>query len=454
MGLLSNIKSALFPGDAGPDAPPAWIGRLQEAKYSAGGFEVKFLYLDLTSYFGVKTAVFNNVDSDGVYVQHNGTGVNRFPCLMVFSGSDNDDEAKTALSALTYRGDGQLNHPVFGPITVVPTGEIEQVNAFVTAANQTSIIVELIETTGLLVGKEEPFGSVLDSFLENAAKSFDDIVITVDVPEEIALAQKVKAGIAKVKDINDRLSNAVAATQAAVDDTFDSINSAIDTLVKDPLMLARQVQRLVLTPGRELGLIRSKLEAYANLAADIFGTDDSAGGNTYDNTARNNFAVDNLIAGAAVAALSQVGVNSTVPASRQPDADPASANQANPGNLFGEVPRKELIKNAEQVSETQDAYIAWADEQADALDISNNSGDWQDLAAVTSLSVSAIITKAKEARTELKIVTTYERSAQAWCYELYGSIKNDALWFFQRTNDLGGDEILVIPEGRELVYYV
>jgi hypothetical protein len=454
MGLFSNIKAALFPAETGPVAPPPWVGRLQDAKYSAGGFEVDFLYLDLNSYFGVKTSAFGNVDANGVYMQHNGLGANRFPMLMVFSGGDNDQLAKTALAALTYRGDGKLQHPVFGPITVCPTGEIEQINAFVTASNQTSIAVELIETTGLLVGQEAPFNSVLDAYLENAAQSFADNVVLADKAEEVSLGQKILNGIGKIKEVNNRLSNGVAATQASIDDTFDSINGAIDTLVKDPIMLARQVQRLILTPGRELGLIRAKLDAYSNMAADIFGIDDSASVNTYDNTGRNNFAADSLMAGAMMAGLCQTGFNSTAPDSRQPTADGSSQIQIIDGNLFGGPPRKEIIKNAENIASSVNDYIEWADTQAATLGITDNMGDWQDLATLSGLTVSQIIEKAKQAQTETRFVTEYERSAQSWCFELYGSIKNNVLWFFQQTNDLSGDEILVIPENRELVKYV
>ena len=441
MGLISNIKAALFPPEQDPDSPPAWVGRLKDARYtSLSGASFVFLYLDLSAYLQLKTSVFGNVDGDGVYIQQNGIGGMRFPMLMVFNGSDNDTEAKEALAALIEPGVSTLSHPVFGDVQVCTTGEIQQINAFVTAANQTSLVVELMETTGLLIGNIPAFDSALDTYLDNAAQSFADTVNTIDVPEEVSLATKVKESIGEVKKVMDRLSNGVAATQAALDDTFDSINFAIDTLVKDPLMLARQIQRLALTPARELGLIKSKLKAYGDLASDIFGRSQKQDTVTYDNTGRNNFAVDALVLGSLIAGLSNIGENSTkdVPS----------------GDTSGPPSRKELVAIYEKVQTSTEEYIEWADEQSSTLGITNNSSDWQDLNDASSISVSTIIDAIQNAQTEVKITTEYERATAAWCYEFYASIKNNVLWKFQRDNGFGGDELVTIKEGRELVYYV
>lgn len=434
MGLLQNIKAALFPSEADPDGPPAWVDRLKDAKYSSlSGIEFQFPFLDLSTFIPIKSASFQSVDGNGAYIQHNGIGGMRFPMLMILSGADNDIDAKTALQALTEPGDGTLYHPVFGPVNVGITGEIEQINAFVTAANQTSFVVEFLETTGLLIDELPPYDSALQNYLDSAAQSFADTVKTLDKADEIGLANKVKDAIGKVKQMTTRVSAGVAATQSAVDDTFDSINNAIDTLVKDPLMLARQVQNLCLTPARELALIKDKLEAYKNLAADIFGLNPEPKPNTYDFEPLNNYAVDSLIVGTMAAGLSQLGYN----------------------NDFEY--KKDLVFALDSASTTLDDYQEWADNGADVLGITNNSGDWIELANTVSISNAQIlkqISKSRETLTEVKITTTYRRNTAAWCYELNGSIKPEVLTKFARENDLGGDEHFYIDAGRELVYYV
>lgn len=441
MGLIKNIKAALFPPEDEPGRPPLWIGNLKEAKYvSLSGVEVPFLYLDLSMYVQIKSTVFSGVDGTGAYVQNNGVGITRYPTLMVLSGSDNDAQAKNAMIALTEPGDGTLYNPVVGPAVVGITGEIEQVNAFVTEANQTSIIVEFVETTGLLIDDLPAFSSGMQDYLDSASDTFNDTLSTIDKAEEVSAAQKVLGEISKIKKKLDLISGAVAKTQAEIDDTFDSINGAIDTLIKDPLMLARQVQNLIMTPAYEIGLIKDKLAAYKNMAADIFSIGDSPTPNTYDNTQRNDFAVDALIVSSAMAALTQTSyVASTSKTDGQEDAPQF---------------KKEFVRAQQDLIDTRDSFIEWSDNTASALDITNNSGSSGEMNDIVSQVCAEITNKISVAKTEIKFTTSYARPAMSWCFELYGSVKPEMLIFFQQTNELGGDEIFIIPAGTEIVYYV
>lgn len=419
----------MFPETPDPDSPPAWIGRLKEAKYiSLSGVEFDFLYLDLSSYVQIKSSSFTNVDGDGAYIQHNGLGGMRFPMLMVFSGSDNDDKARTALTALTERGEGTLFHPVFGRIDVVPTGEIEQINAFVTAANQTSLSVELLETTGLLIDNSPSFPSVLDAYLENSANVFNDNFVLEDIAEEVSAKNKFLERVGQIKNTLEKVSAGVTKTQADLDDSFDSINSTIDVMIKDPLMLARQVQNLILSPARELSLIKDKIQAYYNLALDILGITPKS--DLYDNNSKNDFLIDSLISGAVISAIAQV-------------------TQNNDFEL-----KKELVDAQDKISGLTSDYITWSDSGSAIVGASNNSSDWQDLYDVSYLTIASITKQITEAKTEIRITTDVERATASWCFELYGSIKNDYLWYFQKTNNWGGDEILTLPAMTELVYYV
>lgn len=433
MGILSNIKAAIFPEEQDPNGPPPWVDRLKEAKYwSPSGVEFKFDYLDLEFAIPVKSASFGNVDGDGAYIQHNGFGGARYPMLMVISGENNDKNAQVALKALTEVGDATLYHPVVGPVNVVPSGEIQQFNKFVTEANQTSFAVTLLETTGLLIGDVQPYPSTLESYLADAADSFNDTVEIVDKAEEISFAQKLKESIGKIKSTLDRVSAGVEATQSELDDIYDSLNYAIDTLIGDPLLIARQVQNLVLTPAREQSLIKDKLEAYKDLAADIFGGTTNPG-NSYDNTGQNEFAVNALMARSLTSAMTQIAQNN-----KQTDALQY---------------KKDIVLAQEQINDTSEALIEWSDTSAASLGLTDDFGEWSSLEQVVSIATSDLIDQINLAKTEIKITTSHERPAAAWCFEFYQSIKPAIMIYFQQTNDLGGDEILIIPEGRELVYY-
>lgn len=430
MGLLDNIKAAIFPDESDPNGPPPWVDGLKEAKYwSPSGIEFPFIFLDLEFAIPIKSASFGNVDGDGAYIQHNGTGGARYPMLMVLSGEYNDKNAQVALKALTEKGDATLYHPVVGPVNVVPSGEIQQFNKFVTEANQTSFAVMLLETTGLLIGDAQPYPSTLETYLSDSADSFQDSISIEDKAEEVSFAQKVKEAVGKVKKTLDRVSGGVEATQSEVDDIFDSITFAIDTVVGDPLLIARQVQNLMLTPARNTSLIKDKLEAYKNLAADIFLSKLNTG-NSYDNTGQNEFAINALMAKSITASMTQIAQNSEFEY------------------------KKDIVAAQDQINDTADALIEWSDTSATALGLTDDFGEWDSLSQLVSISVAGLTDVSNKAKTEVKITTSYERPAAAWCFEFYKSIKPDMLIYFQRTNDLGGDEIFIVPEGRELVYYV
>jgi len=428
MGLLLNLKAALFPAGTDADSPPAWIERLKDSKFvSISGVEVPFLYLDLSSFYPLKTTSFGSVDGNGAYIQQNGIDGLRFPCAMIFTGSNNDLQAKIAVQAITEVGEGTLYHPTHGPINVAPSGEIEQLNAYVSAANETIVTVEFLETTGLLIDNLPPFESVFDNYLELSADVFESGLNLEDPADEVSFANNVQRVLGTVKSTLDKLSDGVEVVQSEIDDTFDSINNSIDILVKQPLMLARQVQNLILTPARRTTLIKSNLAAYKNLAASIFGNTPKP--NRYDYTAQNNFAFDLLVGGACVSAFAN------------------SANQ----NEF--TKKKEFIDAASDLSSLADDYSTFADDGAGILDIAFGNSDWQELLNLSAITVSILVNGSFAALTELRLTTDTERAAIDWCFELFGSTHNNVLWQFAEANNLGGDELLIIPVNRELVYY-
>lgn len=433
--LKDKLKGLLFPEPVAFGEPPPWVGRLQESKFvSLSGVDVPFVYLDLRALFPKKTAVFQSATGDGAYIQDNGLGGFRFPMMLMFTGGDHDVKANIAVQALLERGEGTLYHPIFGPITVIAGGEIEYVSNLVSEANQTSIIVEFFETTGLQIGNLPPFDSVLDFFEEASADSFAEKLDLTDPADEANFTDRVQKTVGNIKVALSNISTGISDAQANIDDTADSISRGIDTLVGDPLMLARQMQRLIASPARIGTNLRSKLDAYGNLARSIFGSGDPKP-TGYDFQAQNGFQLNVMTAANCLSSAAQAAADNDL------------------------TTKQELIDSAALLLQLADEFSTWKDGGFKAITddtiISADTGDgWGDLYDLIGMAASNLIAQSFASATEYKITTDYEAAAADWCFQFYKSVKNDVLWKFANSNNLGGDELLTIPYGRELVYYV
>jgi len=433
MSLISKLKEKLFPADAEPGAPPSWIGRLQEAKYvSLSGVSVPFQYLDLSAIFPKKTAVFESVNADGVYVQDNGVGGARFPMLCYFSGDSHDIEAATMIKALLERGEGTLYHPIFGKVNVVPFGDIEYVSALATAANQTSFSVEFIETTGLVAGDVQALDSLLDAFQSAAAAEFAAKLNVDDVADKATFKAKFERAINKVSKTLGAVQGLTEEAQSGLSDISDSINRTIDVLIGQPLTLARQTQMLILEPARIARATRARLEAYANMARDIFGI--SSRSNGYDYDGENEFHGNSLIASGCVAGAAVSSLNNDFQYS------------------------SEFSQAITELGEILDEFSTWSDDTyTDMTDGTperqDTGGAWLDLSALVRDIAAQLIVQSFDATKGIRITLDRDRGMMELCFELYGTASHDQLEQFIRQNALGGDEHFLIKQGREIVYY-
>jgi hypothetical protein len=433
VSLIKKLKEALFPADPEPGAPPSWIDRLQAAKYvSLSGVTVPFDYVDLTVLFGKKTAIFENVNADGVYVQDNGVSGARFPMLCYFSGDAHDVQAATMLKALLERGEGTLYHPIFGRVVVVPTGEIEYTSALVSAANQTSFMVEFAETTGLLAGDVVAFDSLMEAFQSAAAADFADKLNVADVADEVSFKEKFTRGITKVSKGIGAVQGLTESAQNSLADMSDSINRTIDVLVGQPLTLARQTQMLILEPGRIARATRARLEAYIGLAEDIFGLKAAPTG--YDYSGENGFHGDNLLASSIVA---------------------GSALTAAEGDFDHAA---DYFHAAQSLTDLLDDYSTWKDDAYTTIgqgtpETADTGDGWLDLLAVVQAAVAELVRQSFDADTAVKITLDRDRGMQELVFELYGTASHDMIEKFAKDNALGGDEYFILQKGREVVYY-
>lgn len=497
MGFLDEIKDA-FLGPEDIVEGPSWKDRLQEAAYTPpSGVRITFDYEDIGYQFEHKTAAFEFPDVDGTLIQDHGVGGRRFPHRVFFWGANHDLKAKVFEAALAERGPGRLESPLYGEHTVIPVGEITRRDDLKTAANQTVFEVVFFSTLDVVFPTEQddPANAALaalELFGSAGAAEFASSISIDSVSEEQGMLDTFNEILAQVSGELDR----IAAVQEVVNDQFQELNSTInntiDTLIAEPLDLAVATQQLIQLPGTALANISDRLNGYSNLASNIFGASDAVSdpggpgglgpqidsrtGVGNDAQQPNRFHTRDLFAGNYVGgavlsvlytATDKGGAIATTPVNRR-RADAERTGVVARGNAF--LTADQAVVAAETILDQLAAFIAWRDanyknisggnlsagEQADFISAPSNTdtgGALRHLQDAVSLAAGFLLDLSFSLARAKRFKVTEPRSIVDLCAELYGNV-DESLDFFIDSNDFTGEELLEIPRGRLIVYYV
>ena len=408
----------------------AWNDRLREAAYtSPTGNRFTFDYENVSETVDKKTTAYNFPDADGTYVQDLGHSGRRYPLRVFFWGDDYDLEAETFINALLEKGIGRLEHPIYGTVDVVPFGTITRNDELKTAANQAVLEISFWETIGLIypTSQDDPGSSVVtavDEFNNSIAAEFEETT-TLDNAVDAAI---FKNRYTALLDSASSGLEAIANTQDDVRQQFnainDSINNGIDVLVGDPLTLAFQTTQLIQAPAKALTSIQARLDAYKNLSDSIISGDGAA-----SPASSNDFHTDDLYASTYVSALVTSVVN----------------------NQFDT--KTDALEAADFLLTQFNSVIDWRDLNFQSLDEVDTGGAYQQLQEAVALTAGFLVQISFNLRQEKSLVLDRNHTIVDLVAQLYGNI-DESLDFFINSNNLSGSEILELPKGREIVYYV
>lgn len=409
-----------------------WNDRISEAAYtSPGGTRMVFDYENVSRSTEKKTTAFDFPDADGTYVQDLGRSGRQYPLRLFFWGPDYDLEADAFESLLLERGTGVLEHPVYGTVDVVPFGSITRRDDLKTAANQAVLEVTFWETIGLIypTAQGDPASSVLsavEAFNASQAEQFEGAVNLETVGDRAAFKGSYQA----LLDSAEAGLSAVAAAQDSVRRQFEtidaSINAGIDTLIADPLALAFQTTLLIQAPARALAAVSDRLAAYGNLASSVTSGKGASDGSRRES---NRFQARDLYASGAVTGSVLSVVN----------------------NQF--ETKTAAIGAAQTVLEQFDQVAAWRDDNYQALAAIDTGEAYQKLQEAVALTAGFLVFISFSLKQERRIVLDRARTIIDLAAELYGEVDSQ-LDFLIASNSLTGSEILELPKGREIVYYV
>lgn len=413
----------------------AWQDRIKEAAYtSPSGVRLTGDFEDVRREIDKKTTGFNFPDADGTYVQDLGRTGRRYPFRWFFWGDDCDLEADAFEDALLEPGTGKLEHPIYGTVNVVPFGTITRRDDLKTAANQAIIEMTFWETIGLIypTRQGDPAAAVLsavDSYNITAGEALAASLDLGTASERISFQNTYTAALDAAKSGLQGVADATDSVRQQFNTINASINEGIDTLVRDPLTLASQTTQLIQAPARAAAAISDRLAAYADLAGALISGDGADTSISYDSRTRNTFRTKDLYASTYVTG----SIVSTV------------------NNQF--ETKTQAIAAAEDVLAQFDNLVAWRDSMFADLDEIDTGETYQQLQEAVALTAGFLVEISFTLKQERRVVLDRARTIIDLAAELYGEV-DPQLDFLIASNSLSGSEILELPRGREIVYYV
>lgn len=417
----------------------SWEDRVREAAFTPpSGTRLRFQFEDVSREIEKRTTAFEFPGVDGAFVQENGYGSRKYPLRCYFAGITHDLDATAFEVALLEPGIGRLEHPLYGAFDAIQFGTITRRDDLKSAANQTVIEVVFWTTVGALYPSAEadPRNELLASLDVLDLTSSTEYAALADLSTSaarVATKSSTRSLLRMASDALGEVAGAVSAVNRDFRDTQDAINYGLDVLVGQPLQLALQVANLVKAPALARVGIDLRLEGYRRLAERIFGAPfvSSVGAELAGTRLRlsNSFHTNNLFAMAAVAGSVRAVAEHTFVA--KPDA----------------------LAAADEVLALFDRLVAWRDAGFGSIGQVDPGASYQALQQAVALVAGYLLQVSFTLATERRVVLDRARTIIDLAAELYGSV-DDRLDVLITTNGLTGQEILELPSGRVIAYYI
>ena len=120
------------------------------------------------------------------------------------------------------------------------------------------------------------------------------------------------------------------------------------------------------------------------------------------------------------------------------------------------ITKIDALTTAESIINQMDDLIVWRDSNFESLSVIDTGESYQQLQEAFALAVGFLVEISFSLKQERRITLEESHTMIELIAELYPpeTIIDDELDFFIQSNNLTGSEILELPRGREIVYYV
>lgn len=408
----------------------SWVSRLEQQLVirTGDGLEYEPQWLNAVQDQRYNLNVFNYIDVPGSQVQRNQPRGRRFSIEIYFIGDDTIDVSERFRRSAADRRPWTIFHPFYDELTVQPIS----LRFDNTQYNITRITGEVLET-------------IPDDFPRQ----------TQDVEEQIAL-NKEEVDITGADTFGNQVADLQPSESNLIGDTVDILESNGNTILEDAEDQVT-LRNLALTAQRELNTILTRpiqtlraIQATINFPALVAQTVRAR--------------VDNLIDSfnrviQSVTTLSNITRNEKVYGETSGAAIISAMTLATTTNR-DEQTREQIQGVIDDVFATYDSYLTTLDGFQTTLQTEANSyAPNPDLQAALSQlmfsTLAALNDITLNSQQEVTIINEADSNPILLAHRVYGLEDQDAnLNRFIDTNSLSLNELLIIPKGRELLYYV
>lgn len=367
----------------------------------------------------------------GEKIQDLEVGAGRYPLTIYFEGEDHDLEADRFFEACGESGAWSITHPVRGDIALQLISVTERITP-VENGNVTQFDLEWLEPLGasVVVSSAQLQAEVSSGVvtLNDTGAEQLETNITQDTAGKIASFQaavsavknKVESTLAPLYELSDEINSQISAVKRSIDDTLSIIPI-------DVLSIAGQVQALIQLPALAVQDIGARIDAYENMAAAIFAGDGEGD--------RNTVAVNELALTALIGAFSESVVTGELE-NRVQAIDFIESTNAIFTDITNYLDDAQALYLAEDI---EDQYFS----QSASFSTAYNS---------IGLTVAYLLRSSFDLAIEKRFALLKNRAPIEITITEYGDVEQ--FDFFISTNSLTGDDILVLPAGREVVVYI
>lgn len=460
MGIVSSIVDSVIAAFNG--GPTNWRDRLASeiVLLSPEGNEFRGKWRGDSSTIPKKLGVFKFPKVKGDIIQDLDVGATLRPITFFFEGENNDTETRAFMQATKESGPWEITHPVHGFLGLQLATVTENTRP-IENGNITEINTEWLEGLDPLTLKTaRELKGIIDSKTDDlnitAAQQFANNILATSEGLRGAI-KSTTDGIERVTDLFlgplfttvDALDNAVDAIQNGITDTHHA------TILKAN-ELAGQIQNLINLPLFANNQLDSRIAAYGlvigALSEQLPGGDEALlPDTTSDDALINSIATLELALSAALAALGNVIITSAVsPRGLGPDDTGALATKSQAikavtdlTDLFNDLTNN--LENAQELFDTNDI-----DNQ-----FFSQSESFTDAVLLVHLSIEYLLTIAFDLSVERTFVLEKPRTPIEITITEYGDLGTGDSNFdlFIRSNNLQGQDILLLPAGRQVLIY-
>jgi hypothetical protein len=259
-----------------------YLLRLRQGRYhSPSGQVFEFECDDVVRNSGKKTSEYDYPFYNGGDIADLGITIPTHPLTIYFKGNDYDIIADRFWRALWEEGEGLLEHPRFGNITVIPTS-FEQSEALVRGMGRAvfsvtfkEVSTPIAETT---IKSEQRF---LQNRINDSLSALPGSLLDIAAGSLASFKRKVFEGL---NFVNSQISKFYDVT-AEFNSLFVAFEINFDGLLNTPQAFVTALYSLYRLPGQSVLNMRDKIKLYRDFITDINAagfTDDPFSGLTAD----------------------------------------------------------------------------------------------------------------------------------------------------------------------------